>query len=153
MIEISLAALAIARIPSFNQLVAVAADMVLSAAMVALTLTPVLLSLIDNRAIPHKLRHALANGTSIAEAVGPKKAKKNDAKTGADHDAEHRLPSPGSTSSPGAAFVLLACVPLLGVIAIPAASLELGLPDGGNDLPDSTAYKSYVLIEKPFGAG
>jgi RND superfamily putative drug exporter len=150
---ISLAALAIARIPSLNQMGAVAAITVFTSVMVALTLTPALLSLIGKRAIPRKMRHALASGTSVAEAVGSKKAKKA-AKADPDGDSEHPIAQAWvDFITRRAPFVVLAGVILLSVIAIPAASLELGLPDGGNDLPDSTAYKSYVMIEENFGAG
>ncbi|MFS0732568.1 MMPL family transporter [Microbacterium sp. 1P10UB] len=48
--------------------------------------------------------------------------------------------------------VLVATVALL-VVAIPALSMRLGLPDGGSEAADSTAYRAFTLTEQAFGAG
>jgi RND superfamily putative drug exporter len=39
------------------------------------------------------------------------------------------------------------------VIAIPALSMRLGLPDGGSEAEDSTAYRAYTITEREFGQG
>lgn len=49
--------------------------------------------------------------------------------------------------------VLLAGVIGLGVVAIPAASLELGLPDDGSQPTHTTQRKAYDLLSDGFGPG
>jgi RND superfamily putative drug exporter len=48
---------------------------------------------------------------------------------------------------------LLAGVLLLGVIAVPAAQLRVGLPDGGSEPAGSTAYRAYSTVDEKFGEG
>lgn len=48
--------------------------------------------------------------------------------------------------------VVVSIVALL-VIAIPALSMRLGLPDGGSEAEDSTAYRAYTITEREFGQG
>ncbi|MEY4423072.1 MAG: hypothetical protein RLZZ258_175, partial [Actinomycetota bacterium] len=48
---------------------------------------------------------------------------------------------------------VLATIALLGIIAIPTASLRLGLPDGSSEPLDSAGYKSYMLTKNAFGEG
>lgn len=47
---------------------------------------------------------------------------------------------------------VVATVALL-VVAIPALSMRLGLPDGGSEAEDSSAYRAFTLTEESFGAG
>jgi RND superfamily putative drug exporter len=47
---------------------------------------------------------------------------------------------------------VVAVVVLL-VVAIPALSMRLGLPDGGSEAEDSTAYRAYTLTQDAFGEG
>ncbi|MEO6941567.1 MAG: MMPL family transporter [Terrimesophilobacter sp.] len=47
----------------------------------------------------------------------------------------------------------VAVVGLLGVLAIPALSLQLSLPDGGSEPANSTQRQAYDLVTKGFGAG
>lgn len=150
-VTISLAALGIARIPSLNQMGALAAITVCVAVAVSLTLTPAMLSLVGLRVLPRKLRRALVEGTDLAAAAAPKRRRKAPTDPA---DAAHPIASAWvGFVTKRAAFVVAAVVVLLGLIAIPSSQLRLGLPDGGNESPDSSAYKSYVMIEKAFGAG
>ncbi len=48
--------------------------------------------------------------------------------------------------------VVVTIVALL-VIAIPALSMRLGLPDGGSEAEDSTGYRAYTVTEEAFGQG
>ena len=50
------------------------------------------------------------------------------------------------------AFVI-GVVVLLGIVAIPALSLQLNLPDNGSEPADSTQRKAYDLVSDGFGAG
>jgi len=49
--------------------------------------------------------------------------------------------------------VLIAGVALLGVLAIPAAKIQLGLPSGASQSADNTQRKAYDLTTEGFGAG
>jgi RND superfamily putative drug exporter len=146
---ISLAALGIAGIPSLNQMGALAAITVSMAVLVSLTLTPALLSLVGLRVLPRSVRRSIKQGADPA-AAAPKR-RRTESTSGA---GDHRIASAWvNFVTKRAALVLVAGVALLGVMAIPAAQLQLGLPDGGNEPPSSSAYKSYVMIDKAFGAG
>ncbi|MFD1214017.1 MMPL family transporter, partial [Arthrobacter sp. GCM10027362] len=50
-------------------------------------------------------------------------------------------------------LALLAGVVLLGTMALPAAELRLGLPDGSSEPADSTAYRAYTQLGESFGEG
>lgn len=50
-------------------------------------------------------------------------------------------------------LAILAPLLVLGVLAVPAADLRLGLPDGGSEPEDSTAYTTYDTVREAFGAG
>ena len=39
------------------------------------------------------------------------------------------------------------------VLAVPALSMRLGLPDGSSEPPDSTQYQAYATVAEKFGAG
>jgi putative drug exporter of the RND superfamily len=49
--------------------------------------------------------------------------------------------------------VLIAGIALLGVLAIPATKMHLGLPSGASQAKDSTQRKAYDLTTEGFGAG
>ncbi len=49
--------------------------------------------------------------------------------------------------------VVVVSVALLGVIAIPATHMELGLPDAGSDPAESTERQAYDLLTEGFGPG
>jgi RND superfamily putative drug exporter len=49
--------------------------------------------------------------------------------------------------------VATACVALLGVIAVPALHMKLGLPDGGSRPTTSTERRAYDLLTEGFGPG
>ena len=44
-------------------------------------------------------------------------------------------------------------VGLLAVLAVPAMSMRLGLPDGSSESPSSTQYRAYTTVAEKFGAG
>jgi RND superfamily putative drug exporter len=55
------------------------------------------------------------------------------------------------TRRPRAATALVALVML--VLALPALSMRLGLPDGSSEPQDSTAYRAYERVAESFGPG
>ena len=103
----------------------VAAFSVATAILVAITLTPALLRLLGPRVLPRRLR-------GVPEPI----------------DLGSR---PMRTS---VAWVrVIGCSLLLLVIAIPAASMRLGLPDGSSEPEESAAYQAFTRTAEQFGAG
>lgn len=122
---IALLALNVTRIPFLGLMGSVAAVCVAIAVLIAVTLTPALLGLIGPRLLRRSEREApaVSNGS----------------------------PQPMRTST--AVLRIVAAVAVLGLVAIPAASMRLGLPDGGSEPPGSTQHEAYTLISEKFGAG
>jgi RND superfamily putative drug exporter len=129
-VVIALAALAVSGIPTLVQMGLLAAVTVVVTVLVALTLTPALLALAGRRALPRRRRRRTGTGQGRCWPTG-----------------WVRLVTRRPTA------VLLVLVTLLGVMALPAAVLRLGLPDGGSESPGSTALQAYERVEDAFGAG
>ncbi|MEU6660665.1 MMPL family transporter [Streptomyces sp. NPDC046821] len=131
---IALVGLAVVNIPILTKMGVAAAGTVAIAVLIALTLIPALLGYVGKRAHGRKARKALA-----AEA-------KSEPKTNmGTRWARFVLRRP--------VVVLLAGVVGLGVMAVPAASLQLGLPDDGVQPTDTTQRKAYDLLSEGFGPG
>ena len=129
---IALLALTVTGIPFLSVMGVVGAACVLVAVLVALTLTPALLSLAGPRVLSRRAR-AQAAAHAEAGAATPKPVRPMRTRT-------------------AVASLALAVVGLL-VIAIPALSMRLGLPDGSSESVDSTQYHAYTTIAEQFGAG
>ncbi|GID29387.1 MMPL family transporter [Paractinoplanes brasiliensis] len=96
--------------------------------LLAVSLTPALLSLLGARILSRKAR----------------------ARIGRTHHG--RAPSePMSTGR--AVLTVLGGLAVLLTIAVPALSMRLGLPDGSSEAASSTQYQAYKKIEEKFGAG
>lgn len=134
---IALMGLLVVGIPFLSVMGVGAAFAVLVAIGVATTLLPALLGLA---------------GAKMAPKVGSRAHRRALATTNPD-----AKPSMGRRWVRGVmkvpAFASIAVVLLLGVLAIPAADLELSLPDNGSEAADSTQRKSYDLITEGFGPG
>ncbi|MGW0960818.1 MMPL family transporter [Streptomyces gelaticus] len=135
-VVIALAGLCVVGIPILTQMGLAAAGTVVIAVLIAVTLIPALLGICGRRiALPRPPRP----GRGVKDNVG--------------------LPRPSMGVS-WARFVarrpvavLLGGVALLGVIAVPAASLKMGLP-GDESKPDSTTQRrAYDLVADGFGPG
>ncbi|WP_061960683.1 MMPL family transporter [Demequina flava] len=125
---IALLALNVTGIPFIGVMGNVAAFCVFIAVAVAVTLVPAVLGLVGMRAI----------------------SKKSRGRAGTPEEAE----APFVPMKTGKAWLrVVSGVLLLGIVAIPAASMRLGLPGGDQELPDSTAYKAYTAIDEKFGEG
>ncbi|MGW2298238.1 MMPL family transporter [Streptomyces violaceorubidus] len=132
-VVVALAGLAIVNIPILTKMGLAAAATVGIAVLIALTLTPALLGFAGKRALSRKDRKAPAGQRAAAKPkLGTRWAR-----------FVQRRP----------VTVLLTAVLGLGVIAVPAASMELGLPDEGSSAPDTTQRKAYDLLSESFGAG
>ncbi len=148
---VALAALAITRIPFLATMGYVAAATVGVAVLVALTFTPAVLRLIGPRVLSAKGRARLTAHLDAEEA----QASAEDA-VAISAAGEH--PHAGGhgwgglvTRHPVVALVLATA--FLGTLAVPAAALRLGLPDGSYEPHGSTAYRTYSTVETQFGAG
>ncbi|QIK75940.1 MMPL family transporter [Nocardioides piscis] len=128
-VVIALAALLVSGIPILVQMGLLAASTVALTVLVALTLTPALLSLVGRRAVPRQ-----------AKAVDRPRR---------DGWAEKWV----DLVTRRAPAAIIAVVLLMGVLAIPAGWLRLGLPDGGSESPDSTAFQAYERVAEAFGPG
>jgi RND superfamily putative drug exporter len=130
-VVIALAALAAVGIPFLTIMGLAAAATVAIAVLIALTLVPALLGFAGERLRPR--------GKAAAAAADEGR-----------HSVWHawgRL----IRRSPGA--VLIAGVVLLGVLALPATHMRLGLPSNAVQPEDSTLHQSYALLTEGFGPG
>ena len=126
---IALLALNLTGIPFLGLMGTVGAVCVFVAILIAITMTPALLSLVGEKILSKKAR------TRISAT---------------DHQA--RVPSkPMNTVR--AVVTVVAGIAVLLIIAIPALSMRLGLPAGSSEPIDSSSYKAYKLVDDKFGAG
>jgi RND superfamily putative drug exporter len=102
---------------------------------IAITGTPAILSLVGTRILSKKERASIAEGTHFKENAEPKNADK----------------PVWANKHPWIA--LLAVVAVLGIAAIPASSMRLGLPDGSAEDKGSSAFKAYTITSAAFGPG
>jgi RND superfamily putative drug exporter len=145
---VALAALAVPGLPFLTVMGLSAAGTVAVSVLVALTLTPALLALMGRRVVS-KRRWAKARGHKHSAAT-PVAA---DGGTSLADERAARGAGWGGLVTRKPVLTVLAGVLLLGVIAIPAAQLRVGLPDGGTEPADSTAFQAYSTIGEKFGAG
>ena len=140
---IALAALVVPGLPFLAVMGLAAAGTVAVAVLVAITLTPAVLSLIGRRIIS---RRAWAKAEAHNAEPGHEAA--DDAK-----DRERSTRGWGGLVTRHPVFALLAGVVLLGTLALPAAQLQLALPDGGSEPVESEAFQAYELTARSFGEG
>ncbi|WP_062525300.1 MMPL family transporter [Demequina rhizosphaerae] len=125
---VALLALNITGIPFLGIMGTVGAFCVGIAVLVAVTLTPAVLGLIGHRVLGKKARATI----------------------GAPEHAE----APVEPMRTGRALLrLTAAVVGLLILAIPAMSMRLGLPDGTQEPTDSTQYIAYKTVDEKFGEG
>lgn len=138
---IALVALNVTGIPFLGVMGNAAAFCVVVAALIAVTLTPAVLSLAGTKVMPKKLWASVDTPQKIVERRA--------------QDAER-------TEKPNGWLRLVLARPLLTLItgtlallavAAPMSQMRLGLPDASNYPSDSAAYKSYALIKDKFGEG
>ncbi|MFF3689602.1 MMPL family transporter [Streptomyces sp. NPDC002187] len=134
-VMIALAGLSVAGIPVLTKMGLAAAGTVALAVLVALTLLPALLGIAGKRILGRRAR-----------GRGPRS-----------HRSASTRPAVGVR---WAGFVLRRPVPVLvagvvglGALAVPAGSLELGLPDEGSLAAETTQRKAYDMLSEGFGPG
>ncbi|WP_408991073.1 MMPL family transporter [Streptomyces sp. 1268] len=139
-VVIALVGLAVVNIPMLTKMGFAAAGTVAIAVVIALTLVPALLGFAGKRVMGRKARKAgePGNGADLTKSA--------DAKPNmGTRWARFVLRKP--------VWVMLVGVLGLGVIAVPAASLEMGLPDDGAQPKSTTQRQAYDMLSDGFGPG
>ncbi|MFJ6076849.1 MMPL family transporter [Pseudarthrobacter sp. NPDC092419] len=140
---IALAALVVPGLPFLAVMGLAAAGTVAVAVLVAITLTPAVLSLIGRRIISRR-----AWERAEAHNAEPGHEARDEAV-----DQERSNRGWGGLVTRHPVLALLAGVLLLGTLALPAAQLQLALPDGGSEPVESEAYQAYSVTARSFGEG
>ncbi|MCX5198961.1 MMPL family transporter [Streptomyces sp. NBC_00249] len=136
-VVIALVGLAVVNIPMLTKMGVAAAGTVVIAVLVALTLVPAILGFAGKKVLPAGQKSKLF-GKGKPAGAEPKA-------NGGTRWARFVLRRP--------VMVLLAGVIGLGVIAIPASKLEMGLPDDGAKPTSTSQRKAYDLLSEGFGPG
>ncbi|MFE2737316.1 MMPL family transporter [Streptomyces sp. NPDC059349] len=152
---VALAGLSVVNIPMLTKMGLAAAATVAIAVLIALTMIPALLGFAGKRALRRKDRKNLK---SRADSKDSKvRGLTQPAAAHSTENARNTKPNLGTRWARlvlrRPVTVLLIGVLGLGAVAIPATSLELGLPDEGTSAPDTTQRKAYDLLSESFGAG
>ncbi|WP_432002463.1 MMPL family transporter [Streptomyces sioyaensis] len=142
-VVIALVGLMVVNIPMLTKMGLAAAGTVVIAVLIALTLIPALLGFAGKRVLPRKARAAKGADEQGADGQGTTSAAGRP--NMGTRWARFVLRRPVT--------VLLTVVLGLGAVAIPAASLELGLPDDGAQPTHTTQRKAYDLLSDGFGPG
>ncbi|MFC8007394.1 MMPL family transporter [Streptomyces olivaceus] len=148
-VVIALVGLAVVNIPMLTKMGVAAAGTVAIAVLIALTMIPALLGYAGRRVKP-----AGAKGRLLGRSR--KGAEQPESRSAGRSEGQPKA----NLGTRWASFVVRRplAVLLLGVIglgaaAIPAASLELGLPDDGSQPTSTTQRRAYDLLSDGFGAG
>lgn len=138
---IALVALNVTGIPFLGVMGNAAAFCVVVAALIAVTLTPAVLSVVGTKIMPKKLWASIDTPQKIAERRA--------------QDAERTEKSNGWLRLVLARPLLTLVVGTVALLAVaaPMSQMRLGLPDASNYPSDSAAYKSYALVKDKFGEG
>lgn len=155
---IALGALVVTGIPFLTVMGLAASGTIVVVVAAVLLLGPAVLGLLGHRILPKRLRPGSpeADGEEevgsllpIPEQNVPVRHERLSAQ------GQERLLDRGwgrvITRHPWAAILLP--LALLITVAVPASDLRLGLPDGGSEPEDSTAYAAYDTVRDAFGAG
>lgn len=149
-VVIALAALTVVGIPFLSVMGVAAAATVVMGVAIAITLVPALLAFAGEKVLSRKIRRSMAASRMAVAAV-------DDAITGEPAGISDAEPVRRNrwaalvTRRPIAVLVLGAIG--LGVLAVPAFSLRMSLPDDGTAAPSSTQRHAYDLINSAFGPG
>ncbi|MFF2997286.1 MMPL family transporter [Streptomyces sp. NPDC057950] len=136
-VVIALVGLSVVNIPMLTKMGVAAAGTVAIAVLIALTMIPALLGYAGRKVQPAGQKSRLLGGGRAAKNAG----RPNMGTRWASFVVRRPL------------AVLLLGVVGLGAAAVPAASLELGLPDDGSQPASTTQRRAYDLLSDGFGPG
>jgi len=158
---VALLALNITGIPFLGLMGTAGAVSVFVAVLIAVSLTPALLGLAGMRILSRRARARATAAAATAEpprrdarampidvAERPRRAARAETGPVATPDGPVR-----AMSTVRAVVTMVVATAALLVVAIPALSMRLGLPDGGSEAEDSTAYQAFTWTQDAFGAG
>ena len=128
---VALGGLTVVGIPFLGEMGVAAALTVVIAVLIAVTLLPAMLGFAGDK----------INGRIAGLRGGPKPGRASMGERWARFVGRHKV------------AVLGIAVAGLAVLAIPAASMQLGLPNDATAAPESTQHKAYELVTKGFGPG
>ncbi|MFE0703197.1 MMPL family transporter [Streptomyces sp. NPDC058872] len=135
-VVIALVGLAVVNIPMLTKMGFAAAATVVIAVLIALTLIPALLGFAGEKVFGRKQRRNADGGAG---------GKADDKPNGGTRWARFVIRRP--------VLVLLLGVLGLGAVALPAASLEMGLPDDGAKPTSTSERRAYDILSDGFGPG
>ncbi|MDO4916570.1 MAG: MMPL family transporter [Rothia sp. (in: high G+C Gram-positive bacteria)] len=149
-VMIALLSLNVVGIPFLSVMGNAAAFAVLMAVLVAITLSPAILSLAGRRIISKRRWATIERRQNAAGSVNADVVQEaHEAATA--HEERKSGWLKAILAQP--IVTILVVVLGLGALAMPMADLRLGLPTGASQAQDSPAYKTYKAIEDNFGAG
>ncbi|WP_262700566.1 MULTISPECIES: MMPL family transporter [Streptomyces] len=142
-VVIALVGLAVVNIPMLTKMGFAAAGTVVIAVLIAISLIPAVLGFAGKRVFGRRARRRMEERAAAAAASGA--------------EAPEEKPNMGTRWARFVlrrpVLVLLVAVLGLGAAALPAASLELGLPDDGSQPVSSQKRQAYDTISDGFGPG
>ncbi|MFE2186328.1 MMPL family transporter [Streptomyces sp. NPDC059455] len=142
-VVIALVGLAVVNIPMLTKMGFAAAGTVVIAVLIAISLIPAVLGFAGKRVFGRRARRRMEERAAAAAASGA--------------DAPEEKPNMGTRWARFVLrrplMVLLVAVLGLGAAAVPAVSLELGLPDDGSQPVSSQKRQAYDMISEGFGPG
>lgn len=133
-VVIALLALNVTGVGFLGLMGSVAAFCVLIAALMAVTMTPAMLSVVGYGILSKKERRTAGRAK---------------ARPGQNANGEHA----SGMRTGNAVLTTVAALAALVFLALPVGSLRLGLPDASQEPVDSTAYQAYEQTEESFGEG
>ncbi|PWI16154.1 hypothetical protein DI272_19755 [Streptomyces sp. Act143] len=154
-VVIALAGLSVVGVPMLSKMGLAAAGTVVIAVLIALTMIPALLGYAGNKIRPAGEKRKKSAGRAAGNAATSAGRAAGNAATSAVEAAGK--PNLGTRWASFVirrpAAVLLVGVIGLGAVALPATSLELGLPDDGSQPTSTTQRRAYDLLSEGFGPG
>ncbi|MGW1958570.1 MMPL family transporter [Streptomyces sp. NPDC001920] len=140
-VVIALVGLSVVNIPMLTKMGVAAAGTVVIAVLIALTMVPALLGYAGRKVRPAGRKSRWMGGKRAEKKAASGTAKPNMGTRWASFVVRRPV------------AVLLLGVIGLGAAAVPAASLELGLPDDGSQPTSTTQRRAYDLLSEGFGPG
>ena len=135
---VALLALNITGVPFLGVMGTVGAVCVAIAVLMAITMTPALLGMAGEKLLTRRARAKRAAVIAEHERVNA---------------AAPAAPAVKPMSTWRAALTAVGAVVALLVVAIPALSMRVGLPDGSTEPEGSASYRAFMVVDDEFGAG
>jgi RND superfamily putative drug exporter len=136
-VVVALLALNVVGIPFLGLMGTVGALAIVIAVLLSVTLTPALLSLAGVRVLGGRTRGRMAAPRASSSGLRARAGRT----------------SVRQMATPRAVVTSVLAIAVLLALAVPALSMRLGLPDGGSEAADSTAYRAYTWTQEGFGEG